>query len=73
MIENTGMKSIWYFVGLILMTMGAVVTLSGIYYLFSPTNHHTVLSHLHPNLWWGGMMIVAGFIFFITNRKHSVE
>lgn len=73
MAENTGMKSIWYFVGLILMTMGAVVVISGVFYLFAPTEHHTALSHLHPSLWWGGIMVAAGFIFYFTNRKTSVE
>lgn len=67
------MKSIWYFVGIILTLMGIVVTLSGVYYYFYPNDHVTVLSHLHPSIWWGGVMIVFGLIFYITNKNSTIE
>jgi divalent metal cation (Fe/Co/Zn/Cd) transporter len=66
------MKTIWYFVGLLLVIMGAVITISGIYSLINPPEQQKVLSELHPDLWWGIVMIVAGFIFLLTNWKKTV-
>ncbi|MGE5313071.1 MAG: hypothetical protein ACM3Q4_00090 [Acidobacteriota bacterium] len=63
------MRSIWYFVGIMLTAMGAVVLLSGIYYIIYPGSAHTVLAGLHPSLWWGGIMTAAGLIYFFANRK----
>jgi hypothetical protein len=67
--QHAEMKSIWYLVGLLLMAMGALVLAGGVGDLLSPPRHPTVLAHLRPNLWWGGVMIVAGALFFLTHRK----
>jgi divalent metal cation (Fe/Co/Zn/Cd) transporter len=67
------MKTIWYFVGLLLVIMGAVITSSGVYSLINPPAQPKVLSQLHPDLWWGLVMIVAGLIFLLTNWKKTVE
>ena len=66
------MKPIWYFVGLILLAMGGIIFLTGIYLLFNPSSHHTVLSDSHPNVWWGIIMIVFGLIMFLKTRKQTV-
>ena len=65
------MKSIWYFVGLMLLSMGAVVFLSGIYYYFVPDQSNTVLRNLHPDIWWGAIIIIAGAVFFFSSRKKA--
>ena len=65
------MKSIWYFVGLMLLTMGIVILLSGIYFYFFPTGEKTVLQELHPNIWWGGIMIITGCIFLVGSIKSA--
>ena len=67
------MKPIWYFVGLILLAMGLVLFINGIYYLFTPVDKQTVLQHLHPDVWWGGLMMIVGLIYIIKNRKVKVE
>lgn len=67
--ETPKMKSIWYFVGLVLLEMGALVFLAGILELFVPSARHTILAELHPGLWWGMVMIAAGSVFFLKNRK----
>ena len=69
--EEKKMKSIWYLVGLMLLGMGLIVTVSGFYYLFNPMNTKTVLAELHPDLWWGGIMVIAGLIFVLTHRNRS--
>ncbi len=71
--EEPKMKSIWYFVGLMLTVMGLIVSGSGVYYLVFPTGTSTVLGHLHPNIWWGVIMLVSGLLFYIFNRRKFVE
>jgi hypothetical protein len=71
--EPKPMKPIWYFVGLMLTAMGAVILLSGLIDYSSELTTKTVLSQLHPALWWGAVMMVFGLIFFLANRKAKVE
>lgn len=66
--EQKKMKPIWYFVGLVLLSMGTLVFLTGIYLLAFGIPHKTVLGGLHPNVWWGFIMVVVGVIFFLKNR-----
>ncbi|MDH7604403.1 MAG: hypothetical protein QHH13_05845 [Melioribacter sp.] len=68
-----GMKPIWYFVGLILLIMGGIIFLAGIYYLLNPSARFTVLSETHPNIWWGAVMITFGGILYIKNRKVTIS
>ena len=67
------MKPIWYFVGLFLLVTGTIVTASGIYDLASGAPQKTVLAELHPGVWWGGIILVAGLIFLLANRNKTVE
>ena len=67
------MKSIWYFVGLLLAIMGAIITISAVYSLLSPPAQSRIFSHLHPDLWWGILMLVVGFLFAILNRRSTVR
>jgi hypothetical protein len=71
--EPKPMKPIWYFVGLMLTAMGAVILLSGVIDFSNETPAKTVLSDLHPAVWWGAVMMVFGLIFFLANRKAKVE
>ena len=67
--ETVKMKSIWYFVDLVLLVMGGLVFLAGIIELLTPSPRHTVLAELHPGFWWGMVMIAAGLVFYLKNRK----
>jgi len=67
------LKTIWYFVGLVLMVMGSLVFLSGLIEFISPTKHQTILAEIYPAIWWGALMIVIGFIYFLTNKNKVVE
>lgn len=66
--EASKMKSIWYFVGLMLLVMGGLVLLAGLLELVSPSMQHTILAEIHPGIWWGAVMIAAGAVFFLKNR-----
>ena len=63
------MKSIWYFVGLLLAMMGAIITLSGVYSLIVPPAQPKIVSHLHPDLWWGILMLAFGILFALLNCR----
>jgi hypothetical protein len=65
------MKPIWYFVGLILIVTGALIFFSGIYQIIEPPAVKTVLAEIHPNVWWGGFMIVFGGGMYLSARKQS--
>ena len=66
------MKPIWYFVGILLFIMGSIVLLAGLYTWIYPPPEQKILAYLHPDLWWGAVMIIAGTIFLLTNRKKTV-
>jgi hypothetical protein len=68
-----GMKPIWYFVGLVLITMGGLVLLAGILDMVSPPARSTVLSEMHTSLWWGLIMLVVGVIFLVRSRKITIS
>lgn len=67
------MRPIWFFVGMMLLAIGIIVMLSGVYSLFFPSNAHTVLAHLHPSLWWGFIIFLAGIIFLVSNKNVTVD
>jgi len=67
------MKPIWYFVGLILLLIGSIIFISGFYLLFSPQETNPVLGELYPNIWWGALMILVGFIYVFKNKNVIVE
>jgi hypothetical protein len=72
--ENTAkMKPIWYFVGLVLLTMGIVVFVTGIVDIIITPTQTPVLAELHSGIWWGAIMIVAGSIYVLFNRKRHVS
>jgi hypothetical protein len=67
------MKSIWYFVGLLLTMTGAIITASGIYSWMHPPDQPKMLSSMHPDLWWGLFMLVFGLAFALFNRRNEVR
>ena len=67
------MKPIWFFVGLILLVMGAVILVTGVYDLVRHVESGKVLARLHPAVWWGGLMTLFGLLFTLLNRKATVD
>lgn len=70
--SESKMKPIWFFVGLILLAIGGIIFLNGIYLLFNPPVVKTVLSEMHPDIWWGALMAVFGGFMFLKTRKQLV-
>ena len=67
------MKPIWYFVGLILLVIGGIVLLTGLYMLVVQSVSKSVLGELFPNIWWGAIMVVSGFVFIVKNKNVTIE
>jgi len=42
-------------------------------HLFVPPERHTIMGDLHPEIWWGAIMVITGVIFYIKNRNVTVE
>jgi formate/nitrite transporter FocA (FNT family) len=66
--NKTEMKSIWYFVGLIMFAIGLIVVAAGIYDLFVPSDGKIVLANLKANIWWGALITITGAIYIYKNK-----
>ncbi len=66
------MKPIWYFVGLILLMMGGLILITGIYQVINPPERITILAETHPNIWWGAVMFLFGGFMYWKTRKQTV-
>ena len=55
--------SIWFFIGLLLLVYGVIITALGVYGLFSPPDRETVLGSLHAGVWWGALLVVLGAVY----------
>jgi hypothetical protein len=69
MTQAPAMKSIWYFVGLVLLAMGGLVFVAGLIDFMNKTGGETVLAHTYPAIWWGGIMVAAGLVFYLKHRN----
>ena len=54
------MYSIWYFIGLLVLVYGVLITGAGIADWISPPAQLTTMANLHMGVWWGVMMIALG-------------
>ncbi len=54
--ETHGQIPIWFFIGLLLLVYGILITGAGIYHLFWPPAKQVALYHLHADIWWGALM-----------------
>jgi len=59
--HRPGMLSIWFFVGVLLLTYGLLILGSGIYGLSHPPA--VVLSDLNAGIWWGLILIALGAFY----------
>lgn len=60
--------SIWFFIGFCLLFDGLLIFGAGLYQLLGHRSvHHVVLYSLHANIWWGGILAVAGVMFGYTS------
>jgi hypothetical protein len=55
--------SIWFFIGISLLVNGALILGTGFYELVNPPEYRVVLYELHANIWWGGVLFLAGILY----------
>jgi hypothetical protein len=71
--ENQTMRPIWFFVGIMLLVTGAIIFLAGLYQAAYPEDAaiagRDIFKDLHPSIWWGGVMMLAGLVYLVVNRK----
>jgi hypothetical protein len=63
------MLPVWFFIGVLLLIYGVLILITGIAELGNPPN--TVLSYLHPAIWWGVLLILIGglYVYLYSPRK----
>lgn len=59
------MISIWFFIGMILMVYGAIITVASI---FAPQPPTVVLTNLHAGIWWGAILFGIGLFYTLRFR-----
>lgn len=62
---HQGRVSIWFFVGLLLTIYGVMIVATGLYEIGSPPARPAVLSSLHPEIWWGAVLLALGLFYLI--------
>jgi hypothetical protein len=60
--------SIWFFVGILCLGYGLVLTGTGIYEFSHPLPDTIVLQNLHATFWWGLLMTVFGGVYVAIFR-----
>ena len=60
--------SIWFFVGILCLGYGLVLTATGIYEFSHPLPDSIVLQNLHATFWWGHLMTVFGGVYTFVFR-----
>jgi hypothetical protein len=71
--SKKGIRSIWYFVGLIMTIIGLIEISAGIYDLYFPTANDIKLANLHANIWWGIMILIAGLVYIVKNKNKYIN
>jgi hypothetical protein len=65
--------SIWWFAGLLLLSYGIVIFITGVYELSHPLVHPPVLSNLRAPIWWGALLAIVGFWYLIHFRPRKSD
>ena len=55
---------VWFFVGIIFIIYGLIILVTGLLEISHPPD--TVLSSLHPAIWWGAIIAGLGGLFVYT-------
>ena len=52
--------TVWFFIGVTLLIIGLLITGFGLFAWVTGVVGTTVLANLHPEIWWGGLLVVIG-------------
>lgn len=59
--EKSAPLPVWFFVGIIFAIYGVLIFITGLTEISHPPA--TVLSYIHPAIWWGGVILAVGCFF----------
>jgi len=59
---------IWFFIGFMLATYGAIVLGYGLYELATGTVANVQLANLHTPVWWGALLLLLGLVYLVKFR-----
>jgi hypothetical protein len=55
---------IWFFVGVLLLAYGIIITAVGVCFLFiAHANKDLALQYVHADLWWGLVLLALGAFY----------
>jgi FtsH-binding integral membrane protein len=66
MTEKHHIIPVWFFVGILLLVYGVLIFISGLAEWSHPPD--TVLSELHPAVWWGMLLMILGSVYCLIYR-----
>ncbi len=66
--SHKNMIPIWFFIGVLLVAYGLLITSAGIYELWSPPEKPVVLAKLHVGIWWGLFCLGLGIFYTLRFR-----
>jgi hypothetical protein len=59
---------IWFFIGVLLVAYGILITSYGIYEFVTGQLADVALNNLHAPLWWGATLLVLGIFYMAKFR-----
>jgi FtsH-binding integral membrane protein len=63
------MISIWFFIGLLLLAYGVIITGSGVVDWNTPSD--VIHAELHAPVWWGALLVVIGAFYTIRFKPRK--
>lgn len=67
------MISIWFFVGCLLTSYGALILVAGLRNYSVPAGAGTAMQNLHLQIWWGIGLLVIGVAYVARFRPHRLK
>ena len=65
--------SIWFFIGVLLVSYGALITGYGVYEVVSGQLADVALKQLHAPLWWGATLLALGVFYTVKFRPGKAK
>jgi hypothetical protein len=60
--------AVWFFIGVLLVVYGAMITAYGIYQAVTGNYPQVQLVELHTPIWWGATLLVIGLLYVVKFR-----
>lgn len=59
---------IWFFIGVLLLVYGGLITTYGLYEVVTGQLADVALKELHAPVWWGGVLALLGLFYVVKFR-----